>query len=152
MDTEPTYRELFKIRNFLFIWAGQAVSYMGDQIHLLAIAGLLLYEYRVSTLEVGTLLVSISYSTNPTLANSCTECNTKAPPIPNVVFNSSLVISSLSPCNVRSILRSPDVAKNLATWPLLMSLIKTNGRNMAMVGYMKSNVLLTKGGTNEAYK
>ena len=60
MDTEPTYRELFKIRNFLFIWAGQAVSYMGDQIHLLAIAGLLLYEYRVSTLEVGTLLVSIS--------------------------------------------------------------------------------------------
>ena len=28
----------------------------------------------------------MSYSTNPTLANSCTEWSTKAPPIPSVVF------------------------------------------------------------------
>ena len=60
MESEPSYRELFKIRNFLFIWTGQAVSYMGDQIHYLAIAGLLLYEHGVSAIEVGTLLVSMS--------------------------------------------------------------------------------------------
>ncbi len=54
------YWELLKIRNFLFLWVGQAVSYMGDQFHYIAIMGLLLYEYNVSTVEVGTLMVAIS--------------------------------------------------------------------------------------------
>jgi DHA3 family macrolide efflux protein-like MFS transporter len=57
---EPSYRDLLRIRNFLLLWTGQAVSYLGDQFHFIAIMGLLLYEYEVSSVEVGTLLVSLS--------------------------------------------------------------------------------------------
>lgn len=60
MEGKSSYIDLLKIRNFLLLWTGQAVSYMGDQIHYIAIMGLLLYEYNVSTVEVGTLLVSLT--------------------------------------------------------------------------------------------
>ncbi len=54
------YRDLLRIRNFLLLWTGQAVSYIGDQFHFIAIMGLLLYEYDVSAVEVGTLMIFIS--------------------------------------------------------------------------------------------
>ena len=60
MEGRPSYRELLRIRNFLLLWTGQAVSYLGDQFHYIAIMGLLLYEYNVSAVEVGTLLVALS--------------------------------------------------------------------------------------------
>ena len=59
-ESHSSYKELFSIRNFLLMWTGQAVSYMGDQFHYIAIAGLLLYEHGVSAIEVGTFLVSMS--------------------------------------------------------------------------------------------
>ncbi|MGD2250759.1 MAG: MFS transporter [Candidatus Methanofastidiosia archaeon] len=60
MEPSPSYIDLLKIRDFLLLWTGQAVSYMGDQFHYIAIMGLLLYEYQVSSVQVGTLMVSIS--------------------------------------------------------------------------------------------
>ncbi len=55
-----TYTELLRIRSFLLLWTGQAVSFVGDQFHFIAIMGLLLYSYKVSALEVGTLMISLS--------------------------------------------------------------------------------------------
>ena len=57
---QSSYKEILKIRGFLLLWTGQAVSYIGDQFHFIAIMGLLLYEYNVSSVEVGTLMVSLS--------------------------------------------------------------------------------------------
>ena len=57
---QSSYKDILKIRGFLLLWTGQAVSYIGDQFHFIAIMGLLLYEYNVSSVEVGTLMVSLS--------------------------------------------------------------------------------------------
>jgi DHA3 family macrolide efflux protein-like MFS transporter len=57
---QSSYKDILKIRSFLLLWTGQAVSYIGDQFHFIAIMGLLLYEYNVSAVEVGTLMVSLS--------------------------------------------------------------------------------------------
>jgi DHA3 family macrolide efflux protein-like MFS transporter len=55
-----SYKDILTIRNFLLLWAGQAISYIGDQFHYIAIMGLLLYEYDVSAVEMGTMMVSIT--------------------------------------------------------------------------------------------
>ncbi|MBU7019077.1 MAG: MFS transporter [Theionarchaea archaeon] len=57
---QSSYRDILKIRGFLLLWTGQAVSFIGDQFHFIAIMGLLLYEYNVSSVEVGTLMVALS--------------------------------------------------------------------------------------------
>ena len=64
MEPQPkqrvSYMDILGIRNFLLLWTGQAISYIGDQFHFIAIMGLLLYEYNVSASEVGMLMVSLS--------------------------------------------------------------------------------------------
>jgi DHA3 family macrolide efflux protein-like MFS transporter len=65
MEPQPpkpraSYRDILRTRNFLLLWTGQAISYIGDQFHFIAIMGLLLYEHNVSASEVGMLMVSLS--------------------------------------------------------------------------------------------